>query len=186
MGEFAGEFAPCFAANRTTAGTLSRAPALLVTPRRTKAELKSRSAAAVSSPTEVCYPFGRKHGRHWAVQRREFITLLGGAAAAWPLTARAQQPGRMRRIGVLTGFGKDDPESQRRVTAFLRGLQELGWWDGRNVRVDFRWGTGDYNRIRTYAKELVSLNPDAILVNSSSVLLPLRKETLKIPIVFVQ
>jgi len=72
------------------------------------------------------------------------------------------------------------------VTAFLRGLRELGWWDGRNIRVAFRWGAGDYNRIRTYAKELVSLNPDVILVNSSSVLLPLRKETLTIPIVFVQ
>jgi putative tryptophan/tyrosine transport system substrate-binding protein len=119
------------------------------------------------------------------MKRRELITLLGGAAA-WPLAARAQQPDRMRRVGVLTGFAKDDPESQRRVTAFLRGLRELGWWDGRNVRVDFRWGAGDYNRIRTYAKELVSLNPDVILVNSSSVLLPLRKETLTIPIVFVQ
>jgi putative ABC transport system substrate-binding protein len=117
------------------------------------------------------------------MRRREFMALIGGAVA-WPLAARTQQADRVRRVGVLTGFAKDDPESQRRVTAFLRGLRELGWWDGGNVRVDFRWGAGDYNRVRTYAKELVSLNPDVILVNSSSVLLPLRKETLTI--VFVQ
>jgi putative ABC transport system substrate-binding protein len=119
------------------------------------------------------------------MRRREFITLLGGGAA-WPVVARAQKPERMRRVGVLTAFAEDDPESQRRVTAFLHALQELGWRDGQNVRIDFRWGAGDYNRVGRYAKELVSLKPDVILVNSSSVLLPLRKETRTIPIVFVQ
>ena len=118
--------------------------------------------------------------------RRRFITLLGGATA-WPLAARAQQPGgRMRRIGVLTGFSEDDREAQRRVTAFLGRLRELGWTDGRNVRIDYRWGAGDASRIRAYAAELVRLAPDVILVNSSSVLRPLQQETSSIPIVFVQ
>jgi putative ABC transport system substrate-binding protein len=117
--------------------------------------------------------------------RREFITLLGGAAAVWPLAARTQQPA-MRRIGVLTGFAENDPEAQRRVTAFLERLRELGWIDGRNARIDYRWGSGDASRIRAYAAELVRLAPDVILVNSSSVLRPLQQETRSIPIVFLQ
>jgi len=120
------------------------------------------------------------------VRRREFITLLGGAAAAWPLAARSEQVGRLRRIGVLTGFSENDPEGQRRVTAFLARLRELGWTDGRNVRIEYRWGAGDASRIRAYAAELVRLGPDVILVNSSSVLRPLQQETRSIPIVFVQ
>jgi putative ABC transport system substrate-binding protein len=94
------------------------------------------------------------------MQRREFITLIGGAAAAWPLSARAQQPERMRRIGVLTPFAADDPEAQARVAAFVDGLQQLGWTDGRNLRIDIRWGAGDAERIRRYAAELVALAPD--------------------------
>ena len=82
------------------------------------------------------------------MKRREFITLLGGAAAAWPLAARAQQSERMRRIGVLTNLVADDPEAQARVGAFLQGLQELGWAVGRNVRIDYRWGAGDADRTR--------------------------------------
>ena len=105
------------------------------------------------------------------MKRREFITLLGGAAA-WPLAARAQHGDRVRHIGVLTGFSENDREAQRRVTAFLGGLRELGWTDGRNVRIDYRWGAGDASRIRAYAAELVRLAPDVILVNSSSVLRP--------------
>jgi putative ABC transport system substrate-binding protein len=120
------------------------------------------------------------------VRRRHFIKLLGGVAAAWPLAARAQQAERMRRIGVLTGFSENDPEGQRRVTAFLARLRELGWTDGRNVRIEYRWGAGDASRIRAYAAELVRLGPDVILVNSSSVLRPLQQETRSIPIVFVQ
>ena len=77
------------------------------------------------------------------MKRREFITLLGGAAVAWPLAARAQQPERMRRIGVLTNLVADDPEAQARVGAFLQGLQQLGWTDGRNMRIEYRWGAGD-------------------------------------------
>jgi putative ABC transport system substrate-binding protein len=96
------------------------------------------------------------------VKRREFITLLGGAAAAWPFAGRAQQPGGMRRIGVLMPSAADDPEYQARITAFLQELAQLGWIDGRNVRIDTRWGVADADRIRKYAAELVALAPDVI------------------------
>src|SRR5262245_12681211 len=96
------------------------------------------------------------------MKRREFITLLGGAAAAWPLGARAQQPGeRMRRIGVLMPGAADDPEYQARITAFLQGLAQLGWLDGRNVRIDTRWGIADADRIRKYAAELLAFQGQA-------------------------
>jgi putative tryptophan/tyrosine transport system substrate-binding protein len=100
------------------------------------------------------------------MRRREFITLLGGAAA-WPLAARAQQPERTRRIGVLMNLPSDDPEGMARLAAFLQGLQELGWVVGRNVRIDYRWGTGDADRIRGYAAELVALAPDVILASGT-------------------
>ena len=94
------------------------------------------------------------------MRRREFITLLGGAAAAWPLVARAQQPERMRRIGVFVGSTTTDrPE----IAAFLQALQQLGWTDGRNVKIDFRWPAGDADKARKYAAELVALAPDIIL-----------------------
>src|SRR2546425_12998469 len=101
------------------------------------------------------------------MRRREFITLLGGASVAWPLAARARQPERVRRIGVLTALTSDDPESQARLMAFAQGLQELGWTIGRNVRIDTRWGAGDAERYRRYAAELVALAPDVILANGS-------------------
>jgi ABC-type uncharacterized transport system substrate-binding protein len=118
------------------------------------------------------------------MKRREFITLLG-SAAAWPLAARAQQE-RMRRIGVLVGFAADDPATQRRVLAFAQALAQLGWTDGRNVRIDIRWSAGDPERIRKYAAELVALAPDVILANSSSVVGSLLQATRTVPIVFVQ
>ena len=90
------------------------------------------------------------------MRRREFVALLGGVAAAWPLAARAQQPEQMRRIGVLTNLVADDPEAQARVGAFLQGLQELGWAVGRNMRIEYRWGAGDADRTREYAAELSS------------------------------
>jgi putative tryptophan/tyrosine transport system substrate-binding protein len=103
------------------------------------------------------------------MKRREFMTLLGGAtAAAWPLAARAQQGERMRRIGVLMSTAADDLEGQARIAAFLQGLQELGWADARNVRIDIRWPADDYDRIRRYAAELVALAPDVILATGSS------------------
>src|SRR6266567_425754 len=119
------------------------------------------------------------------MRRREFISLLGGAAAAWPLAARAQQPDRTRRIGALINLAADDPEAQVRVGAFQQGLQELGWSLGRNVRIDFRWGASDPERIRKYAAELLALAPDVILANGASIAAPLQQATRTVPIVFV-
>ena len=118
------------------------------------------------------------------MRRRDLITLVGGAAAAWPLAARAQQPAGVRRIGVLMHFAADDPESQARLTAFLQGLQELGWTVGRNVRIDTRWGAGDAERYRRYAAELVALAPDVILAVGPSALAQLQQATRSVPIVF--
>ena len=97
--------------------------------------------------------------------RREFITLLGGAAAAWPLAARAQQRERMRRIGVFMPGVADDPENEARNAAFLQGLGELGWIVGRNVRIDYRWGAGDLERYHVIAAELIALSPDVVLAS---------------------
>jgi putative ABC transport system substrate-binding protein len=118
------------------------------------------------------------------MRRRDFITLLGGAAVAWPRTARAQQPERMRRIGVLLPQAADDRVGQARLAAFLQGLQQLGWTDGRNVRIDTRWGAGDADRIRRDAAELVALAPDVILTSGASTLGPLLQATRTVPIVF--
>ena len=118
--------------------------------------------------------------------RRAFITLLGGAAAAWPLAARAQQGERVRRIGVLMSLAADDKQGQARLAAFLQGLQELGWTDGRNVRIDVRWGTGDAGRNRRHALELVELAPDVILASGGSIVGPLLQATSSVPIVFTQ
>jgi ABC-type uncharacterized transport system substrate-binding protein len=119
------------------------------------------------------------------LRRREFITLLGGAAAAWPLAARAQQADRVRRIGALMSVAADDPEGPLRVAAFAQGLQQLGWSVGRNVRIDYRWGAGDGDRIRSHAAELVALAPDVILATGSATLGPLLQATRAVPIVFV-
>jgi putative ABC transport system substrate-binding protein len=119
------------------------------------------------------------------MKRREFITLLAGAAATWPLAARGQQQtDQMRRIGVLMPSAADDPEFQARMTAFVQGLAQLGWLDGRNVRIDTRWGVADADRIRKYAAELLALAPDVILANSSAALAPLLQATRTVPIVF--
>jgi putative tryptophan/tyrosine transport system substrate-binding protein len=117
------------------------------------------------------------------LKRRDFITLLGGAAA-WPLGARAQQAGRMRRIGVLMARNADDPEEQARLTAFLQGLQESGWSDGRNVRIDIRWSAGDAERRRKYAAELVALAPDVMVADTSTVVAAVQQTTQTVPIVF--
>jgi ABC-type uncharacterized transport system substrate-binding protein len=120
------------------------------------------------------------------MKRREFITLIGGAAATWPLSARAQQREPMRRIGVLMNTAADDPESLARVTAFAQGLQELGWIDGRNVRIDYRWGAADVDRIRRYAEELVALAPHVIVSSGTPSVVALQQATGSVPIVFVQ
>jgi ABC-type uncharacterized transport system substrate-binding protein len=119
------------------------------------------------------------------VNRRAFITLLGGAAVAWPLAARAQQGERMRRIGVLSALAKDAPEAQARHAAFLQALQELGWTDRGNVRIDTRWGAGDVDRIRRYAAELVALAPDVIMTGGALPVAALQQATHTVPIVFV-
>ena len=108
--------------------------------------------------------------------RREFITLLGGAAA-WPLAARAQQPERMRRIGVLAQGAANDPETAARLTAFAQGLQELGWSVGRNARIEYRWTAGDNALVRKYVAELVALAPDVILAAGGNVMRPLLDAT---------
>ena len=118
------------------------------------------------------------------MKRRYFITLLGGAAVAWPLAAQAQQGERMRRIGILMPSAADDAEFQARMTAFVQGIAQLGWLDGRNVRIDTRWGVADADRIRKYAAELLALAPDVILANSSAALAPLLQATRTVPIVF--
>jgi putative ABC transport system substrate-binding protein len=117
------------------------------------------------------------------MKRREFITLLGGAAA-WPLAARAQQAQPMRRIGVLAGLSADDAQGQARLVAFVQGLQQLGWTDGRNVRIEFRWGAGDADRFRRYAAELIALAPDVILASGSPAVGPLLHVTRTVPVVF--
>jgi putative tryptophan/tyrosine transport system substrate-binding protein len=103
------------------------------------------------------------------MRRRDFIEAVAGSAIAWPLAARAQQPERMRRIGVLMNIASDDAEGQARNNAFVQGLQEAGWAVGRNIRIEYRWGAGDTDRIHQYAAELLELAPDAILAAGTSV-----------------
>ena len=117
------------------------------------------------------------------MRRRQVIALLGGAAA-WPLAARGQQPERMRRIGVIMSLAADDPEDQARVAALRQGLQEVGWTDGRNVRIDIRWPAGDADRVRKYAAELVALAPDVILATGDTTG-PVQQAARTVPIVFV-
>ena len=119
------------------------------------------------------------------MNRRDLIPLLGGAAA-WPLAAGAQQADRVRRIGVLMPSDENDPEQKRRLSAFTQALAGLGWADDRNVRIDLRWAGGDINRIRALAQELVGLQPDIILTNSTPTTAALQRETRTIPIVFAQ
>jgi putative tryptophan/tyrosine transport system substrate-binding protein len=120
------------------------------------------------------------------MKRREFIMVLGGVAAMCPLAARAQQPERMKRIGVFTILSADDPVGQARNAAFVQGLQELGWTVGHNLRIDYRWGPSDVDRNRRYAAELVALAPDVILATGSLTVDPLQQATRTVPIVFMR
>jgi ABC-type uncharacterized transport system substrate-binding protein len=120
------------------------------------------------------------------MNRRAFITLLGGAAAAWPRAAHAQQGERMRRIGVLMNTGADEPESQARLAAFMQGLQELGWAVGRNMRIDYRWSPGDVARLRKDATELVALHPEVILAGVGGTVAVLHQLTRTVPVVMTQ
>jgi putative tryptophan/tyrosine transport system substrate-binding protein len=120
------------------------------------------------------------------MQRREFVTLLGGAAAAWPLVARAQQAEPMRRVGVLSNAAADDLEGRASVAAFQQALEQLGWSDGRNVRFDIRWGANDVERDRKYAAELVAIAPDVVLASGTLSVGALQRLSRTLPIVFVR
>ena len=119
------------------------------------------------------------------MRRRDFITLLGGAAAAWPLMARAQQPERMRRIGVVMAYAGSDPNGQVQVAAFRQALQKLGWIEGRNIRIDFRYASDDSARVRALAVELLGLRPDLMVSNSNFITAILQSEVHSVPLVFV-
>src|SRR5262249_45670416 len=120
------------------------------------------------------------------MRRRDFMKIIGSAAGGWPFAARAQQPQQTRRIGVLMAQAADDPEGQARLAAFLQGLRELGWIEGRNVQLDYRWGGIDVARIRRAAVELAALTPDVILAGGGQVMGPLQEATRTVPIVFTQ
>ena len=117
------------------------------------------------------------------MRRRDFIALAGGAAV-WPLGARAQQPAPMRRVSLLLGIAENDPEARSRVKAFQQGLRDLGWLEGRNIRIDYRFSGGDPNRVKEHVAELVRLAPDVIVGNSTPVIAALQQATNSIPIVF--
>ena len=119
------------------------------------------------------------------IQRREFITLLGGAAVAWPRAARAQPSERIRRVGMLMNLAPTDPIGQARIAAFVQGLQEAGWADGRNVRIDRRWTGGVRDLFHQYATELVALGPDVVLADTTQAVTPLQQASRTMPIVFV-
>jgi putative ABC transport system substrate-binding protein len=119
------------------------------------------------------------------MKRREFITMLGGASVVWPLAARAQQAERMRRIGVLMLYPENDPEGQRRATAFREGLQKLGWAVGRNVQIDFQWGLGDAAWIRSAAAQLLRLSPDLVLANGTPAAKTMQQASRTVPVIFI-
>jgi putative tryptophan/tyrosine transport system substrate-binding protein len=120
------------------------------------------------------------------MRRRDFVTFLGGATA-WPLAARAQQPERIRRVGLLmsTGNPENDPESRARIAALREGLEKLGWTEGHNIELDYRWARGDPDRVQMLAKELVVLRPDVIVAVTTTGGVALKRETTTIPVVFV-
>ena len=119
------------------------------------------------------------------IKRRDFITVLGSAAAAWPLAARAQQSDRMRRIAVLVPYVQDDPEAKARFAAFRQGLEQLGWSEGRNVRIDYRFAPGAIaDQVQMLAKELLALQPDVVLAQGTPITAAFQKESRTVPIVF--
>src|SRR5499427_1032026 len=118
------------------------------------------------------------------IGRRNFLATLGGAVAAWPLAARAQQPDRMRRIGVLMGYAESDREGRANFVAFQGGLQKLGWTEGRNIRIDTRWAAADADLMQRFAKELVALQPDLILTQNTPTTEAILQQTRTIPVIF--
>src|SRR6516164_650437 len=128
--------------------------------------------------------FGPRRREKPPMRRREFITLIGGAAATWPVAARAQQPERMRLVGVLMAYAESDSAAQSWLAAFRAALAKLGWKEGSNLRIELRWSAADPDKIRTFAKELIDLRPDAIFGVSTPAIGALARETRTIPIVF--
>src|SRR5262249_34239686 len=126
---------------------------------------------------------GREERPMSDMRRREFITLLGGAAA-WPLAARAQQAGQMRRVGVLIAASEDDPDMRARLAGFRQGLERLGWTDGRNLRVDYVFAGGQPERFRPLARELIARKPDVLFAQTPPAVAAMQRETREIPIVF--
>jgi putative ABC transport system substrate-binding protein len=120
------------------------------------------------------------------LKRREFMTLIGGAAVTWPIAARAQQAGQMRRIGLLMALADDDPQGKTRIAALRQALENLGWTEGRNLRIEYRWTAGDPERARVYAAELVALKPDVIFAAPTSIAAAVQRETRSVPVVFAQ
>src|SRR5579864_1877288 len=118
------------------------------------------------------------------MKRRQFIQLVASSVASWPLAARAQQPERMRRLGVLMPYSASDPQVQARIGALVRGLRQLGWSDGSSIRIDYRWSAGNEDDTRKYAAELVALTPDVIFTSGSAGVGPMQRATRTIPIVF--
>ena len=119
-----------------------------------------------------------------AIRRRELVVTLVGAASAWPLAARAQQPERIRRIGVLMGYAESDREGQANFAAFQGGLQKLGWMEGRNIRIDARWASTEADLVQRFAKELVALQPDVIVTQNTPITAAMLQQTRTIPIIF--
>src|SRR3954453_13714273 len=146
---------------------------------------KSRQGKKRGTARSACYrsEYGASAREGKGMRRREFITLIGGALAASPFAVRAQADG-IKRLTILMSVA-DDPEGQARVAAFRQGLQQLGWAEGRNVRIEYRWGNADADRLKTYAAEAVTAGPAGILVGGTTALIPTHKATRSIPIVFV-
>src|SRR5262245_17823400 len=130
-------------------------------------------------------PLGGTEMQFDQLRRRQFITLLGGAAAAWPLAAQAQQTERVRRVGVMMGVSEGDQDGQSWLSAFVQGLAERGWTNGGNLRIDTRWGSGDANGVQAHAVELVGLQPDAMLVTGTFATSILQQRSRSIPLVIV-
>ena len=144
-----------------------------------------RISYSLPSRKVLRFRFPEKRGLQGHMQRREFVSLVG-SAAAWPLAARAQQRDRIRQIGVLSPFSENDPETKTRLTAFKERLEQLGWTDGRNVRIEYRFSEGNIERTRAAAAELVALGPDVIVAYANPAVSALKPITSTIPIVFTQ
>jgi putative tryptophan/tyrosine transport system substrate-binding protein len=120
------------------------------------------------------------------MRRRDFFALIGGATLSWPAVAHAQQSGRVRRIGMLSGLAENNPESRMRIATFRQALESFGWKEGLNIRIDYRWAAGDPNRMQAYAKEIIAASPDIVVAESTPATAALQKESRTIPIVFTQ